>query len=148
MKPTNPTAFLFLSVVMTSLPAFSEPVGPSFSSGCPEAEHTDTCMPGTHPTGENAAGSFILAETAALAGEWSTNPAGWHLTAASCPSEICNDDGERAYVNTDFLNHGRQVPDMGDVTALTAVSVPAALGMSGAGMVVLAVCMRRRVAPR
>lgn len=93
-----------------------------------------------------AAGFFILAERTALTGEWSTNPADWDLTAASCPIAICNDNGPRSYVDADFINNGGQIPDIGHVSAFTVVPVPAAIWLFGSGALgLIRFAKRRRV---
>lgn len=92
-----------------------------------------------------ADGFFILGERTALSGDWSTNPADWDLTLATCPIEICS-AGARPYADADFLNNGSQIAAISNVRAYSVVPVPAAVWLFGSGLLGLVGIMRRKKA--
>jgi hypothetical protein len=92
-----------------------------------------------------ADGFFILGERTALNGDWSTDPADWDLTLATCPIEICS-AGARAYVDADFMNNGSQIAAISNVRAYSVVPVPAAAWLFGSGLLGLAGIAKRKKA--
>jgi hypothetical protein len=91
-----------------------------------------------------ADGYFILASVDGnSSGTWSSDGADWTI-AGECPAGICNPDA-RPYVTADFQQNGSGA-DLSNVTAYSAVPVPAAVWLFGSALAGLGFAKRRKVA--
>jgi hypothetical protein len=92
-----------------------------------------------------ADGYFILASVDAgqTSGSWSSDGADWSVSG-TCPEGICNPDA-RPYVTADFQQNGSGA-DLSNVTAYSAVPVPAAVWLFGSALAGLGFAKRRKVA--
>jgi hypothetical protein len=95
-----------------------------------------------------ANGYYILADIGDNNfGTWSTDIGDWtpdYLTM-TCPADICADAG-RLYGAGDFLDGSGEVAPLSNVTAYSAVPIPAAVWLLGSGLGMLGWMRRRKTA--